>query len=329
MIRSVVCLLIAMCIGSRADAQFAPIAGQSGSTAIHVDSSCFVSWAMSCQVQRGYVNISDPTFEFNGSVYASYGTDNDAVGKPNGQLVSLGDGGIALLEFNPPIANGNSWDFAVFENALNDTFLELAFVEVSSDGVNFFRFPAVSLTPTDVQTGPFGNTNAEKINNLAGKYRAPYGTPFDLSELPDDPNLEKFNVRFVRLVDVVGSINPDYATYDSQGNIVNDPWPTAFHSSGFDLDGIGVINNSMNTSVNENSVLQVALYPNPTKDIINITSSENIIQCRILSMDGREIHKEVPFSNSFSISLCNFPNSSYLVVLVSEKHSKTFKILKW
>ena len=329
MLRSVVCLLIAMCIGSRADAQFAPIAGQAGSTAIHVDSSCFVSWAMSCSVQRGHVNISDPTFEFNGSVYASYGTDNDVVGKPNGQLVSLGDGGVALLEFNPPIANGDSWDFAVFENALNDTFLELAFVEVSSDGVNFFRFPAVSLTPTDVQTGPFGNTNAEKINNFAGKYRAPYGTPFDLSELPDDPLLDKYSVRFVKLVDVVGSINPDYATYDSQGNIVNDPWPTAFHSSGFDLDGIGVINNSMNTSINENSVLQVSLYPNPTKDILYISSSENIIQCRILSMDGREIHSETPFSSSFVVNMQNFPFATYLVVLVSEKYSKIFRAVKY
>ncbi len=329
MVRSVVCLLIAMCIGSRADAQFAPIAGQPGSTAMHVDSSCFVSWAISCQVQRGFVNISDPTFEYDGSVYASYGTDSVAVGKPNGQIVSLGDGGVALLEFNPPIANGESWDFAVFENALNDVFLELAFVEVSSDGVNFFRFPAVSLTPTDIQTASFGNTNAEKINNLAGKYRAPYGTPFDLSELPDSPNLDKYNVRFVRLIDVVGSIHPDYATYDSQGNIVNDPWPTAFHSGGFDLDGVGVINNSLNTSIKENLNMKVALYPNPTRDVLNITSSENIIQCRILLMDGREIYNEMPFSNSFSISLSFLPNSSYLVVLVSEMHSKTYKILKW
>jgi hypothetical protein len=43
-------------------------------------------------------------------------------------------------------------------------------------------------------------------------------------------------------VDVVGSITPAYATYDSQGNMVNDPWPTPYSSSGFDLDAVGVIN---------------------------------------------------------------------------------------
>ena len=33
--------------------------------------------------------------------------------------------------------------------------MELAFVEVSSDGVNFFRFDAVSAAPTDVQLTNF------------------------------------------------------------------------------------------------------------------------------------------------------------------------------
>ncbi|MFN6048554.1 MAG: T9SS C-terminal target domain-containing protein, partial [Bacteroidota bacterium] len=47
-------------------------------------------------------------------------------------VVSLGDGGIATLTFDPPITNGDGFDFAVFENTFLDTFLELAFVEVST-----------------------------------------------------------------------------------------------------------------------------------------------------------------------------------------------------
>ena len=43
------------------------------------------------------------------------------------------------------------------------------------------------------------------------------------------------------VVDVVGSIDPAYATYDSQGHAINDPWPTAFASSGFDFDAVGVL----------------------------------------------------------------------------------------
>lgn len=328
MLRNFVCLLLIMCIGSRVDAQFAPAAGQPESTAIHVDSSCFVSWAINCQVQRGYITIADSSFAYNESVFASYGMDSDAIGKPNGQVVSLGDRGIALLEFIPPIANGSSWDFAVFENALNDTFLELAFVEVSSDGENFFRFPATSLTQTDVQTASFGTTNPEKINNLAGKYRSQYGTPFDLSELPDNSFLDKSKVRFVRLIDVVGSINPEYASYDSHGNIVNDPWPTLFNTSGFDLDGIGVINNSLNTSITEVEPNSVNVFPNPSKEILNIVSSEPIKICLLIAMDGSEIIRTMPISNTFSISLNNLPSAIYALVLISNYSTTRHRVIK-
>ncbi|MCZ7193760.1 hypothetical protein, partial [Salmonella enterica] len=62
--------------------------------------------------------------------YASYGTDVNGTLKAgvNG-LVSLGDNGVAILEFAKPIKNGAGPDFAVFENAFDlgtNQFLELA-----------------------------------------------------------------------------------------------------------------------------------------------------------------------------------------------------------
>jgi len=46
----------------------------------------------------------------------------------------------------------------------------------------------------------------------------------------------------VKVIDVIGTIDPQYASRDSFGNIVNDPYPTPFGSCGFDLDAVGVIN---------------------------------------------------------------------------------------
>src|SRR5262249_22821173 len=113
----------------------------------------------------------------------------------------------------------------------------------SSDGTNYYRFPATSDTQTTTQVASFGLLDATNLNNLAGKYVAGFGTPFDLGELAGvSPLLDVNDVRFVRIVGVVGSIDPLYATDDSVGNIVNDPWPTASASSGFDLDAVGVIN---------------------------------------------------------------------------------------
>ena len=85
------------------------------------------------------------------------------------------------MQFSTPIFDGANWDFAVFENGFSDTFLELAYVEVSSDGINYFQFPCTSYTQDTLQIGGFGSVDATKIDNLAGKYRAHYGTPFDFA----------------------------------------------------------------------------------------------------------------------------------------------------
>ena len=219
------------------NSQFAPAAGEPGSTAIWKDSSIFKTWASGADIIRGPLKIGDDTLG-----YASAGEESFATGPAlsNG-LVSLGDGGQAILTFPFSIKNGPGFDFAVFENSFDDTFLELAFVEVSSDGVNFVRFPSHSLTDTTIQTNTFGTTDATKINNLAGKYRGSYGTPFDLQELAGNTNLNINAITHVKIIDVVGSVNKQYAKRDSYNNMINDPWPTPFPNGGFDLDAIGVI----------------------------------------------------------------------------------------
>src|SRR6218665_1232014 len=192
-------------------AQYAPAVGFPGTTAMSKDSSAFVAWATGSRIQRGLQDISNASLG-----YANVGDSTAVIGMAGATgVVSLGDGGNAVVRFAHPIINGPSWDFAVFENSFNDTFLELAFVEVSSDGTHFYRFPASSLTDTSSQTGSFDTTFATKINNLAGKYRALYGTPFDLAELSGIAGLDINNIHYVKIVDVVGSILPQYARYDT------------------------------------------------------------------------------------------------------------------
>jgi hypothetical protein len=64
---------------------------------------------------------------------------------------------------------------------------------------------------------------------------------------------------------VVGSINPEYATYDCQGNPVNDPWPTAFASGGMDLDAVGVIHDLEHFPALPNEPPYIA---NPVDDVV-------------------------------------------------------------
>lgn len=217
---------------------FAPAAGQPGSTAIDKNDPRIVGWATSAlSLIRGPQNIS-----VAGSPLASVGTAAAALGTANNSVVSLGDGGQISLAFDRAISDGPGFDFAVFENGFADTFLELAFVEVSSNGLDFFRFPAVSLTPTATQVGGFGALDPTNLDNLAGNFRGGFGTPFDLGQLRGvSALLDVDHVLQVRILDVVGTIDPLFATFDSRNHIVNDPWPTAFGSGGFDLDAVAVL----------------------------------------------------------------------------------------
>lgn len=218
---------------------YPPAAGQPGTTAIFKDDPVFLGWA------TGYVNYLPGS-----NVDAGWQTPGKALGKAVGDsydIVCLGDRGQITLTFDTPIRDGAGWDFAVFENSFNDTFLELAYVEVSSDGSNFYRFDNVSLTSNPV--GGFGAVDPTNITGYGGKYRQGYGTPFDLDHLNylynpgsagtylDVSGLDFNNIGYVRILDVVG----DGSYSDTFGNVIYDPYPTT-GSAGFDLDAVGVIN---------------------------------------------------------------------------------------
>lgn len=247
-------------------AQFAPPAGQPGTTAMHRDSSAFIGWADTCIVTRGYINIADTLFTYNGSNKATYGSYLYATGSSDEYVVSLGDQGSVILGFDTPVADGPGPDFAVFENSFGDFFLELAFVEVSSDGLNFVRFPAISNISENEQISTFGTIDATQIHNFAGKYRMGYGTPFDLADLKDSVGIDLSRITHIRIVDVGGCISPEFAIYDSQGHKVNDPWPTPFDTGGFDLDAIGVIHNIFQGICPGGLFTQPTLFPNPFTD---------------------------------------------------------------
>lgn len=188
-----------------------------------------------------------------------------AVSGDNFNIVSLGElndpegsglPGSITLGFSTSITNGEGADFAVFENAfasnyttpggsiVGQIFAELAFVEVSTDGINFVRFPSISLT--DAAVGPYGSIDPTNVFNLAGKstnaYGESWGTPFDLDDLRPlemviDGWVDLSAINYIRLVDIPGN---GFFT-DSEGRPIYDAWAT-FGSGGFDLDAIGAIN---------------------------------------------------------------------------------------
>jgi hypothetical protein len=220
---------------------------------ISYDDPRFVGWATGVQVSwpTGFVpSFNDPSLALG------------AAPGESGDVVTLGNGGSAVLSFGVTIADYPGPDLAVFENGFNDPiFVELAFVEVSTDGTRYARFPSVSLT--GAWPGEIGAVDATDIHNLAGKHINNYdqawtGTPFDLTDLANHPlvlagHVHLDDVRYVRIVDVYG--HSDGTTTDAATLLVDpttgQPYPdnhviydggnSAMSLTGFDLDAVGVL----------------------------------------------------------------------------------------
>jgi len=183
-------------------------------------------------------------------VDAEWRTPEKALGPAVGDsydIVCLGRGGSITMIFENGIGNGDGWDLAVFENSFSSTFLEFAYVEVSSDGVHFVRFDTISFQD---EVGEYGLVDYTLIHNIAGKYMQGLGTPFDLADLAykDDVTSGLVNLNriyYVRIVDIVGDGScpqnnpPSPPDWGVDGQPIYDPYPTS-GSAGFDLDAVGV-----------------------------------------------------------------------------------------
>jgi hypothetical protein len=264
-------------------AQFDGAGGELGSKSIDKDNSSITAWAASAVIQRGKLQIN----QSNNSL-ATLGDSSSAIGPFDGNVLSLGDSGVVTLGFDEPIINSEGYDFAVFENGFRVGFsyyLELAHVEVSDNGTDFVRFPSESLSDTSYQTDNFGYTEPEKLKNLAGKHQAPYGTLFDLEEIGLD------QINYIRIVDVIGSVNDSFGTRDSKGRIINDPWPTPFASSGFDLDAVAVVNGSL-LNTQEIELAGVKVYPSLARvnEPIHISGQEDM-SIEVFNQRGQTILK--------------------------------------
>lgn len=280
---------------------------------VHRYSKAITGWATGCVVQRGPVRADDP-----GTGLASFGKDEDATGPADNIVVSLGDGGIAVLSFNEPIKNNPGPDFAVFENSFDGKYLELAFVEVSTDSIGWVRFPSISNTQVTIQTEAFGTLDPNLIHNLAGRHPAMFGTPFWLEDLIDSARIDINNINYIRVVDVVGSIDPLYASYDSGGNIINDPWPTPFPQSGFDLDAVAVIDISL-VGVEDFAAGEFSLFPVPADETLYVKTETSLpASVRIIDIGGRVLTNWYRLNETRAIPLDGLAPGIYMLEIRSE-----------
>lgn len=175
---------------------------------------------------------------------------------------SQGIGGHSVLGFAVTITDGPGADFLVAENpffaSLGRSFAEMVFVEVSTNGTDFARFPSAWYGP-DAEPGPFGTVLVGSYSGLAGAtpvHAHPAnpgvdpqdvveagGEAFDLADLVNDPLVRNGRVQlnaihYVKLVDVVSGVDRD-----ARGRLLRDPG-----NGSADVDAVTVIHHVGNVA---------------------------------------------------------------------------------
>lgn len=197
----------------------------------------------------------------NGNAGGGIFNPANALGAPGGatSVHSLGIGGDLTLAFTPPIVDRPGADLIVGENPFRlasawwQSFAEVAFVEVSSNGVDFVRFPA-RYFGAPVSPGSFGTVPVGAYQNLAGQTPVLADAPgvdardvveaggdaFDLGDLAALPQVVNGTVDlqaigYVRLVDVVNGSSLDALgtpIFDAGSGSADIDHVTAIHQQG-------------------------------------------------------------------------------------------------
>lgn len=69
-------------------------------------------------------------------------------------------------------------------------------------------------------------------------------------------------------------------------------------------------------------------YPNPVKDVLNLTYSETISKVQVMNLLGQEVFTKSINSNQSQVDMSNLPQGTYLVKVTSENQVKTIKVVK-
>lgn len=81
-------------------------------------------------------------------------------------------------------------------------------------------------------------------------------------------------------------------------------------------------------NVDENQFKSFVVYPNPVKDLLNLSLGEKIFNVEIYNLLGQRMVTKTVDAAQVQMDLSDLSSGSYLVKVVSEKETKTIKVLK-
>ena len=82
------------------------------------------------------------------------------------------------------------------------------------------------------------------------------------------------------------------------------------------------------TNVEQTNINQeLSIYPNPSKDFLNISSENRLFSASIYSCTGEKLNSFFPLDNEIKLSTVNLPNGLYIIEAVTKTERIVKKIL--
>lgn len=103
------------------------------------------------------------------------------------------------------------------------------------------------------------------------------------------------------------------------------------HYGGFSdgAEGPSIIEvTSEDLSVGDTELQRFTAYPNPVKDILNLSHATNITNVEVFNLLGQSMLVKTVNSNETQVDLSGFASGSYLVKVTAETATETIKVLK-
>ena len=125
-----------------------------------------------------------------------------------------------------------------------------------------------------------------------------------------------------------------YCNYDNSNNKINDPWPTPFPSSGFDLDAIGVINQQpLEVKLVKNIYNIICTNPfNKSIELLYESSINELTKIKLFNSNGAIVKELNHFStiglNSINISSNNLSKGFYIINIENNNSNTKLKLIK-
>ncbi len=131
---------------------------------------------------------------------------------------------------------------------------------------------------------------------------------------------------------MIGNISDTYASYDSKGNVINDPWPTPFNTCGFDLDAVGVMHTGTATDLENINESKTKIYPNPFSSKLYIDYQQNDTRNQMAEFSLYDIYGRMIFNRRVNflegIDMDRIPAGVYIVKIIIGNDTTVKRILK-